>query len=158
VDVLLTHHWPGSISQLCDSQSLPAGVNTITSVTPLNDVIGTIKPRYHFASDSGVFWERPPIAWDEGEESRITRFISLGEFTQSGAAKKQRWFYAFNVAVKRQDYLPRPKNATSDPFVTAAPLFSGISKRNLSEVQENYIWGSVENPSKRMRAGKIFQL
>jgi hypothetical protein len=96
VDVLLTYHWPGSITQLCDLQSLPSDVWDGDQVAPLKDVTTTLKPRYHFASQSGIFWERPPIAWDDGQETRLTRFISLGEFAKANAGKKQRVIFLYS--------------------------------------------------------------
>ena len=50
---------------------------------------------------------------------------------------------------------PRPPNATKNPFVEAAPR---MFKRSLDDegTGENYIFGKVQQPVKRIRIGKYF--
>lgn len=81
VDILLTHDWPAGITQHCTT-ALPATDASSWGVLPLRDVVGKLRPRYHFASGGGtlpVFWERQPYGWG-GEDVRVTRFVSLGAF------------------------------------------------------------------------------
>lgn len=69
-------------------------VGSDTLAPPLNDVVKTLKPRYHFASVTQKFWEREPFAWEKDgkdNDSRVTRFISLGAFgSRDISGSKQR--------------------------------------------------------------------
>lgn len=92
IDIFLSNVWPASITQL-SSAPLPDPQLSSIGVPPLDDVIAKIKPRYHFAAAGGrppKFWEREPFVWD-GEDARISRFISLGAFgNEPATGKKQR--------------------------------------------------------------------
>ncbi|KAG8968145.1 hypothetical protein FRC03_008498 [Tulasnella sp. 419] len=140
LDILLTHEWPSNITHNCTA--LPDPNASLWGALPVQRV-AQLRPRYHFASSGGkppLYWERQPFFW--GEDSRITRFISLGAFggPEPADGKKQRWFYAFSIAPENSTTpLPKtkPANATPSPFLSAA------SKRGLeSEQGENFIWGS----------------
>ncbi|KAJ2934947.1 hypothetical protein H1R20_g2137, partial [Candolleomyces eurysporus] len=126
----------------------------LMSTLPLDDVVAKIKPRYHFAAAGGrppKFWEREPFVWD-GEDGRISRFISLGAFgNEPATGKKQRWFYAFSIAPISATTAPAPKpaNATKNPFM--AGVAKNASKRSLEEAAENFIWGAIKQPTKRSK-------
>ncbi|RXW22335.1 hypothetical protein EST38_g3538 [Candolleomyces aberdarensis] len=132
----------------------------IEGVLPLDDVVAKIKPRYHFAAAGGrppKFWEREPFVWD-GEDARISRFISLGAFgNEPATGKKQRWFYAFSIAPISATTAPAPKpaNATKNPFM--AGVAKNASKRSLEEAAENFIWGAIKQPTKRSKIGQLFR-
>ncbi|ODQ77869.1 hypothetical protein BABINDRAFT_163244 [Babjeviella inositovora NRRL Y-12698] len=112
VDILLTYQWP---QQMADELKL----TLIESNTLLSDIVKLAKPRYHFSvgSSSGKFFERSPFKWDDNE-SRITRFISLG---QEGSASKDKWFYAFNMSVL-PSVSENPLNLTENPFTKPQPV------------------------------------
>ena len=56
----------------------------------LDELVRKAKPRYHFTSCGGKFWEREPFCWVE-ENNRATRFVSLGAFgNQPAEGKKER--------------------------------------------------------------------
>lgn len=92
IDVLLSNVWPASITQL-SSASLPYPELASIGVPPFDDTIRRTKPRYHFAAGGGQpprFWEREPFVWAD-EETRPTRFVSLGAFGgEPTTGKKQR--------------------------------------------------------------------
>jgi hypothetical protein len=92
IDIFLSNVWPTAISRL-SSVPLPDPQLASSGAPPLDEVIPKIQPRYHFAAAGGSppkFWEREPFVWD-GEEARVTRFVSLGGFgNEAGAGKKQR--------------------------------------------------------------------
>jgi len=102
------------------------------------------------AGDSPTFWEREPFVW-EGDGARVTRFVSLGAFGSEAPStgKKQRWFYAFSISPKSTENLPRPENATANPFLESA---TRGSKRPFETSQGNsFIFGNVQQPMKRSR-------
>ena len=92
VDILISHVWPESITQLSAAPLPPLDIFSIVAL-PLDDVIRRTKPRYHFAAGGGqppMFWEREPFVWDD-EEGRVSRFVSLGTFGgEPAVGKKQR--------------------------------------------------------------------
>lgn len=90
IDVLISNVWPGSITQF-SSAPLPSLELASSGVGPLDDTVRRIKPRYHFAAGAAKFWEREPFVWDEEDDKRVTRFVSLGAFGGvPTAGKKQR--------------------------------------------------------------------
>jgi len=92
IDILLTNVWPVSIT-LLSTAPLPDPQLLSIGAAPLDDVIRKTKPRYHFAAGGAhppKFWEREPFVWDD-EQSRVSRFVSLGAFGgEPATGKKQR--------------------------------------------------------------------
>ncbi|KAF9469231.1 CwfJ C-terminus 1-domain-containing protein-like protein [Collybia nuda] len=156
IDIFLTNVWPGSISNY-SSVPLPDPELKSIGVPVLDDAIRRIKPRYHFAAGGGrppKFWEREPYIWDE-EESRVSRFVSLGAFGgEATTGKKQRWFYAFTITPNMVTLAPapRPQNSTKNPFLESVPRYA---KRPMETAEgENYIFGNVRPPVKRSRVAE----
>ncbi|EAU88727.2 nuclear protein [Coprinopsis cinerea okayama7 len=154
IDIFLSNAWPSAITRL-SSVPLPDPNLASIGAPPLDELISKLQPRYHFAAAGGSppkFWEREPFVWD-GEEGRVTRFVSLGAFgNDGGAGKKQRWFYAFTIAPTSvaSAPVPRPANASQNPFTTG--VVRSATKRPLDESGENFIFGSgVKQPTKRSR-------
>ncbi|KZT39225.1 hypothetical protein SISSUDRAFT_1003698, partial [Sistotremastrum suecicum HHB10207 ss-3] len=148
IDILLTNPWPLSIDMY--STGKPPEISSSNYLSdPLNEVVLKAKPRYHFASLPGKFWEREPFMW-EAEENRVTRFISLGSFGEVTTGKKQRWFYAFSIttasSISQQPKLP---NVTKNPF--QAPSLNQAQKRPSDETSENFIWNDTGKPPKKSR-------
>ncbi|KAF9077200.1 CwfJ C-terminus 1-domain-containing protein-like protein [Rhodocollybia butyracea] len=152
VDVFITNVWPASIPNF-SNVPLPASNDSADVAPPLDDVCKRLKPRYHFSCSGQppVFWEREPFVWED-ENSRASRFISLGSFggpaPESG--KKQRWFYAFSIASNGAGSTA-VANATKNPFSASMPS----RKRPFQDQEEsgggNYIFGDVKQPGKRSR-------
>ncbi|KAI0094333.1 CwfJ C-terminus 1-domain-containing protein-like protein [Irpex rosettiformis] len=160
IDILLTNAFPAHITAF-SSAPLPTPIfppPTLVS-DPVADVVRRIKPRYHFVAGGGSqtspqFWEREPFVWD-GEDGRVTRFLSLGAFggPVPATGKKPRWFYAFSISPQSSTPAPvsRPPNATKNPF-TDVKMTQG-TKRQLAvdDAGENFRWGAVKQGSKRSR-------
>ncbi|KAF5388909.1 hypothetical protein D9757_005128 [Collybiopsis confluens] len=152
VDILISNVWPASITNF-SSAPLPFPELRSIGAPPLDDVCKRLKPRYHFAASGGqppAFWEREPFVWDD-ESGRALRFISLGAFggPPPTSGKKQRWFYAFSIA----PYAPEaptsaPANSTRNPFAEIAARKRGFQQASEGE---NYIFGDVRQPGKRIR-------
>ncbi|KAF9013941.1 nuclear protein [Cyathus striatus] len=150
IDILLTNSWPQAITNF----SSKTHAMSTSGAPPLDDLIRRTKPRYHFASavdHPPKFWEREPFIWDN-EDSRVTRFLSLGAFGgESTGGKKQRWFYAFSIApaTEMSTSAQRPANATPNPFLEGP---SRPNKRPVEPAQENYIFGgTIAPPVKRTK-------
>lgn len=184
VDILLTNAFPAHITAF-STAPLPTPIFPPPSLIadPLSDVVKKIKPKYHFVAGGGSqtpsqFWEREPFVWD-GEDGRVTRFLSLGAFGgPPPPGKKPRvseliqsqnsrvmlisiqWFYAFSIAPQTGTTAPapRPANATKNPFTE----FRGTqgTKRQLpvDDAGENFRWGAVKQNSKRSRVGTCTHL
>lgn len=86
IDILLTHTWPTSMTVA--TSTMPTDLQP-EMAPQLDDLIRKAKPRYHFTSCGGKFWEREPFCWVE-ENNRATRFVSLGAFgAQTPASGKK---------------------------------------------------------------------
>ncbi|KAJ8521668.1 hypothetical protein ONZ45_g1663 [Pleurotus djamor] len=150
IDILLTNVCPSTMRQL-STVPLPPTMSMVDSPA-LDDVIRTIKPRYHIAAKGGqppTFWEREPFIWDS-DKARVSRFVSLGAFGgEPPEGKKPRWFYAFSITPESADTSQpgKPANATKNPFTEHVPL-----KRTADSRNENFIFGDVQRPNKRPRA------
>jgi hypothetical protein len=96
IDILLTNAFPTHVT-VFSSAALPTPIFPPPSLAAdaVSEVVRKIKPRYHFVAGGGSqtppqFWEREPFMW-EGEDGRVTRFLSLGAFGgQPPAGKKPR--------------------------------------------------------------------
>ena len=175
IDVLITNAWPASVQQFSSAPLPPIDLATV-GASPLDEAVRRTKPRYHFSAGGGqppMFWEREPFVWDD-EEGRVSRFVNLGAFGGGpSTGKKQRvgtslsseryypdsrvkWFYAFSIAptTPSSTPIPRPANATKNPFTQSARP----QKRPVDSEGENFIWGNVPQPGKRMRVGELAQL
>ncbi|KAG5637761.1 hypothetical protein H0H81_003328 [Sphagnurus paluster] len=155
IDILLTNVWPAAITQF-SAAPLPVSELASSGVSVLDEAIRRIKPRYHFAAAGSTppqFWEREPYVWDD-EEGRVSRFIGLGAFGggQPHTGKKPRWFYAFSIASNAPGSVPRPSNATRNPFKEVVHRPTKRSYDTNTE-PENFIFGNVRPPVKRSRIG-----
>lgn len=112
VDVLITHEWSNSISDL---KKQPTGNMLIDSV------VQKIQPRYHFAfSNDEQFVETEPFIWrDSGV---ISRFLNIPEY-----GKGKRWAYAFQIDSDNSNTESLPENTIDNPYTTIH------KKRTLSE-------------------------
>ena len=119
VDILLTTDWPKGIvnnvqcsSELTDMRSQGSKMAAFLA--------NKLRPRYHFASYRGIFYERVPYRNHRVacETSRhVTRFISLADV---GNLEKKKWLYAFNIIpiieMSNTELVAQPNSATDIPF------------------------------------------
>lgn len=149
VDILITHVWPANIT---DSVGKIPEVSTAITLgsSAIEEILKATRPRYHFASEHSLFWERIPFEWPNATDGRqFTRFISLGEFENS---IKHRWFYAFSLqASEKNTSQPVPPILTPNPY---ARQLNNPGKRPLpNEDETNYIFGG--GAAKRSRHGNV---
>lgn len=119
VDILLTTDWPKGITN-----NAPISVDA-TEMREKGSHMAAylahkLKPRYHFASSHGIFYERVPYRNHRAscEPARhVTRFISLAEV---GNLEKKKWLYAFNIipmtSITQSELVSQPENVTDTPF------------------------------------------
>ncbi|KAJ3076208.1 hypothetical protein HDU98_005092, partial [Podochytrium sp. JEL0797] len=149
VDILLTCSPPHNVAAL---SNLPqAGKVTTETSHGAAALCVAMKPRYHFASSPGVFFEREPFRNGRG----VTRFVGLSEFSK---ASKERWFYAFNIVpMKKLDSAAVravPENATDSPLVVVGGVGQQGVKRGAGEMGDgNFFWGAGGD-GKKGRVGK----
>lgn len=151
VDILITHSWPSCIAAL-SSAPFPVPELDKIGAPPVDEIVRKTKPRYILTSGGKppCFWEREPFVWDD-EAGRVSRFVSLGSFGgETSGGKKQRWFYAFSIATQSPTAPTpaRPANATANPFTDVS---ARLHKRQLENEGENFRWGGVQQPGKRIR-------
>lgn len=86
VDFLLSHEWPQDINEL-SSLPLSEKVDPAKNSHYISELAAALKPRYHFAANQDVFYEREPYknivsgfgAQEERPAGHATRFIGLGD-------------------------------------------------------------------------------
>ncbi|KAF2196579.1 hypothetical protein GQ43DRAFT_404803 [Delitschia confertaspora ATCC 74209] len=144
-DILVTTEWP-------------TGVRTRSAV-PFNpteqpleqhclaDLCSALKPRYHFTTSLGAFYEREPFFHEKNEEGAypITRFISLAEY---GNDKNQKWIFAFSLDPKAALPANPPEGATASPLTTSDKK-RGFPGNANSGAQ--YTYEHDKRPNKRRR-------
>ncbi|PVV02061.1 hypothetical protein BB560_001256 [Smittium megazygosporum] len=129
IDILVTFPWPSHV-QKHSAISTPSAPKNDSLI--LSDLCYKLKPRYYFASEENLFFEREPFSYKPhiklGESTfhkdktakplvHYTRFIGLGEF-----GSKTRWFYAMNMTPlhiinsQPKDLGTIPQNITECPF------------------------------------------
>ncbi|KAH8923096.1 hypothetical protein BT69DRAFT_1262729 [Atractiella rhizophila] len=135
-DILITASFPASIG--AHSSKLPP--NIPQGSQPISELLSKCKPKYHFVGGEGIFWEREPFAWEDGEKTRVTRFFSIGDANNTD---KQRWFYAFQISPTTLTSPPIivPPNTSANPFSSSR----GVKRKLEDSVsQPNYIFDSAE--------------
>jgi len=128
-DILVTSDWPEDIRKR-------SKVDFALEVQPqsqqcIADLDVVLKPRYHFSTSGGAFYEREPFFHAPGDETDnlypITRFISLAAY---GNPNKQKWIYAFSID-------PSASHPASPPAgSTACPVILSEKKRPAPEQRE----------------------
>lgn len=132
VDVLLMNPWPADVTKLAQAPSSQGPEISIVQTLALR-----AKPRYFFAGESNIFYERAP--YFDNETRTVTRFISLGHL---GNTEKVRWFYAFTLSPANEGASGAPP-----PNTTACPFNQGQKRQRDS----NGFFFSAEGEQKRQR-------
>lgn len=131
-DILITNEWPEGICTRSkvhfNPEVQPLGRPCIADL----DVI--LKPRYHFSTSGGNFYEREPFFHAPSSETDnlypITRFISLASY---GNNNKQKWIYAFSLEPSASHPVAPPSGST------ASPLTLSEGKRPAAEHREQIL-------------------
>ncbi|SCU90392.1 LAMI_0E01860g1_1 [Lachancea mirantina] len=137
IDLLLTHQ-----------VGKPFGLETSDQV--VDEIIKSLKPKYHFASlNSETFVECPAFRWKNTE--LVTRCIKLATF---GSGKK--WAYAFNITLSvpmsglTQDMLgPNPYEVDITPkrrLSTSTPTQQGTGAKKIKRVLPGDCRFCLSNP------------
>jgi len=148
IDILLTHAWPSQIT--VHASRVPVAEDVSTWGSPaITDVVKATRPRYHFASEHPIFWERQPFTWPPGVSGiHSTRFISLGDFAN---AEKLRWFYAFKVTPATSEVSKAtPSDVTPCPFEDS---WRGIKRPSAEDGAPNFIFDESHS-NKRVKSGQ----
>jgi hypothetical protein len=115
-DILVTSEWPEDIRKR-------SRVAFKTEIEPqsqqcIADLDAVLKPRYHFSTSGGVFYEREPFFHAPSDETDnlypITRFISMAAY---GNPDKQKWIYAFSIDPSASHPVSPPAGSTACPVV-----------------------------------------
>jgi hypothetical protein len=140
-DILLTTSWPASI-RTGSKIALPATADEPTGHDHISDLVSTLKPRYHFATSPGFFFEREPFFYAPSQDAPgvrpVTRFISLAAH---GNLTKQKAMYAFSLTPKADPTAALPANATASPFVSR----TGSKKRSALDPEPFSRFGGHNN-------------
>ncbi|KAM3176868.1 hypothetical protein ACTXT7_005637 [Hymenolepis weldensis] len=151
VDLLLTCQWPKFI--VPSNDPLAEKVKDQTSLC-VSHIANSVKPRYHFAATSSVFYERKPYRNHrvlQEKERLVTRFIALANVGNKENAK-----YLYALKVKPVDKMTLSELVAQPPDVTENPYFDTIKKalkerQRESEVQTDQYFYSM--PKKRRVEG-----
>jgi hypothetical protein len=113
-DILITSDWPEDIRKRSKVDFSPEVPPQMQQCIADLDVV--LKPKYHFTTSGGTFYEREPFFHAPSEETDnlypITRFISLASF---GNSNKQKWIYAFSIDPSASHPVSPPAGSTACP-------------------------------------------
>ncbi|CAG7920643.1 unnamed protein product [Penicillium olsonii] len=116
-DILITNQWPKDV-RLGSGQKVSGDESELPSeLQCLADVSATLRPRYHFSSSDGAFFEREPffhMPTEEGGGYQTTRFISLPAY---GSRKDA--MYAFSLDPTAAPLVSIPPGHTICPWSAA---------------------------------------
>ncbi|KAH8724416.1 CwfJ C-terminus 2-domain-containing protein-like protein [Phaeosphaeriaceae sp. PMI808] len=147
-DILITSEWPEDVrkrSQVAfDTDAQPQSRQCIA------DLDAILKPRYHFSTSSGTFYEREPFFHTPSGETDnlypITRFISLAAY---GNPNKQKWIYAFSIDPSTSHPVSPPAGSTACPVILSEKKRPAPEHREQALVYEDGNRG--QRPHKRRR-------
>ncbi|KAF3220716.1 hypothetical protein TWF106_006137 [Orbilia oligospora] len=140
-DILVTGDWPegvstgSKVSMSSETQEVQKGANK-----PVQRLAQTLRPRYHFVSGGGGFYEREPykneVREKDGQDASelVTRFIALADY---GNEAKAKWMYAFKLDISTPS-TTIPPNCTASPYIP-------YQKRPPPQQQSNFFWGDQSN-------------
>lgn len=133
-DILLSTEWPAGIER--GSSSAPAARPRGGS-GPVAELARHLRPRYHFVSGGGVFWEREPYRNEprgsDGSDAAgpLSRFYALGDW---GNAAKQKALFAFSLDVSQPP-------AAAAALVTASPYHHHDARGSKRDASSSFFWG-----------------
>jgi diadenosine tetraphosphate (Ap4A) HIT family hydrolase len=115
-DILVTSEWPEDIRKRSRVE-FKADVEP-QSQQCIADLDAVLKPRYHFSTSGGTFYEREPFFHAPGDETDnlypVTRFISMAAY---GNPDKQKWIYAFSIDPSASHPVSPPAGSTACPVI-----------------------------------------
>lgn len=148
-DILITYEWPKGVTgrsmvPIPEGSTAPDGVNCVA------DVCSTLKPRYHFSSKAGFFYEREPFfhipTEDNPDVKPLTRFINVASYAK---ATSQKWMYAFTFDPKAPVPSSVPAGSTVSPLANVARKRAALESQN--EGFQRFSRGGNDRPQKRAR-------
>ncbi|KRX06395.1 HIT-like domain [Pseudocohnilembus persalinus] len=114
VDLLLSSEWPYGIEQYLDkdTQKIVGGITDKSlKIAQISDMVC---PRYHFASKSGIFFQRSPYL---NRKKHLTRFIAFGKVADGG---EQKYLSAYQVTpisqMTEEELAIYTDDTTQNPF------------------------------------------
>ncbi|KAK6340607.1 hypothetical protein TWF696_008932 [Orbilia brochopaga] len=141
-DILITGDWPEGVTNNCSRVAVPDESREVQNGgnRAVQKLSQFLRPRYHFVSSGGRFYERAPykneVREKDGESATelVTRFIAVADY---GNAAKAKWLYAFKLDLS-QPATTIPPDCTPSPY---RPL----QKRAPLQSQSNFFWGDQSN-------------
>jgi Protein similar to CwfJ C-terminus 1/Protein similar to CwfJ C-terminus 2 len=149
VDILITSDWPEGVRKGSQVEFTP-GISPAYQPC-IADLCLALKPKYHFTTSQGTFYEREPFfhpSEEETETFRITRFISLAEMGNTG---KQKWIYAFSIDPQASEPISLPTGTTTCPLSSSAAV---NKKRTALSDQQSYRFSTDPSHSVSQRPRK----
>ncbi|KAA3672214.1 uncharacterized protein DEA37_0001152 [Paragonimus westermani] len=121
VDLLLTPKWPfgisGHLALPLPDECVSCSVSGLKAISRLAYFL---RPRYHFSSGSGSYFERPPYRNHrvlQEKASHVTRFIALANVKNPFNRK---YLYALKLVpidkMDRADLISQPSDVTENPY------------------------------------------
>jgi hypothetical protein len=147
-DILVTNEWPEDIRKRSrvdfKQESEPVSRQCIADL----DVV--LKPKYHFSTSGGTFYEREPFFHAPSDETEnlypITRFISMAAY---GNPEKQKWIYAFSIDPTASHPVAPPAGSTACPVVLSEKKRPAPEHREQALVYDDCSRGG--RPNKRRK-------
>lgn len=115
-DILVTSEWPEGIQTRSQVHVDPEEIRSSRQCIADLDIV--LKPKYHFSTSGGTFFEREPFFHTPSDQTDnlypVTRFISLAPY---GNPNKQKWIYAFSLEPSTSHPVAPPSGSTACPLM-----------------------------------------
>lgn len=149
VDILLGSEWPLGLGSGDDQ------VQKTDGLAMLSRLAVKLRPRYHFAGNRGVFFERTPYRNHRvmaQKQRHVTRFIALADV---GNKEKKKWIYAFNIVPMKN--LSVPDLVAQPPSVTDMPYNESHMKAGAEQKSSQFFYDMktpMEDNNRKRKAGE----
>ncbi|CAL8106749.1 unnamed protein product [Calicophoron daubneyi] len=159
VDLLLTYQWPSGVDRHLfvplPEECVPCSKTGSLSISNLAFLL---RPRYHFSSGGGYYYERAPYRNHrvlQEKASHVTRFIALSEVRNP---HNRKYLYALQLTpidkMPRADLTSQPPDVTENPYRDILEHKSLIKERETEVQTEQYFYQLPEIKTEQDESGR----
>ncbi|KAH6803156.1 CwfJ-like family protein / zinc finger family protein [Perilla frutescens var. frutescens] len=137
-----TNEWPSGVTNRAATSGLPSGMSDPSiGDSHISELVAEIKPRYHIAGSTGIYYDREPYA--NIGAAHVTRFISLAPV---GNKDKQKFIHALSPTpaskMSAAELCTKPPNTTLCPYSLEKETGSenGAIKRSGDSESDSQYW------------------
>ncbi|KAF6774495.1 hypothetical protein AHF37_05536 [Paragonimus kellicotti] len=161
VDLLLTPKWPfginGHLALPLPDECVACNVSGLKAISRLAYFL---RPRYHFSSGNGSYFERPPYRNHrvlQEKASHVTRFIALANVKNP---LNRKYLYALKLVpiekMDRADLISQPSDVTENPYRELIEQDNSNTGKETEVQTEQYFYDFTDRKRKHERVSKKY--